>query len=190
MKVLLVWAQLLGLFGACHCAAALSFARVDLGRGVAVRAGGHLDDLQLLPAVANDDAFCAVAGVDQLRQARIQLVDGGLIQGVDVHGWSFVSRLSENAQPQPIVGAGLSYSFVSSNSIVSTLYVFESRRAQASEPQSIGVETSHEKSPFVFNRVVIMLVNGSGETPSSAHCRFPTGATGEPRFITTPKSST
>jgi hypothetical protein len=84
---------------------------------------------------------------------------------------SFVACHLGEAQPQPVVASGLSCSLISSGSIVSTLCVFESRRVQPAEPQSIGVEISDGKSPFVFNRVVIMLVSGSG--PGSALAKTP-----------------
>jgi hypothetical protein len=63
--------------------------RVDLDRGVSVmRTRGHLDDVQLLAAMTDDQGFRAVAAVDHSSEAGIQFVDGGLVQGVNVHKWS------------------------------------------------------------------------------------------------------
>jgi hypothetical protein len=126
MNLFRCWAVLLGLFGACHCATALSFARVDLGGRVGVGTCRHLDDVQFLAAMADHDTSLAVSRVDQLRQAEVELVNRWLVQGVDVHE------------------AG--------------------------------------KSILTEDRGPVKTFSGLGY--------FRTGATGEPRFTTTPKSST
>jgi hypothetical protein len=100
LKTLLVWAQLLGLFGACHCAMALPLAGVDFGGMVTVGASRHLDNLQPLAAVTDDDTLRTVAAVDEFRQRGVQFVDRGLIQGVDIHKWSEPGRLSFVLSPK------------------------------------------------------------------------------------------
>ena len=86
LKTLLVWAQLLGLFSAGHCAMASPLSRVDFGGMVTVGASRHLDNLQPLAAVTDDDTLRTVAAVNEFRQRGVQFVDCGLIQGVDIHG--------------------------------------------------------------------------------------------------------
>jgi hypothetical protein len=60
--------------------------RVDFGGSVG-RGGTsrHLDNLQALAAMTDDDTLGAVARIDQSGETGIQFVDGGLGQGVDVH---------------------------------------------------------------------------------------------------------
>jgi hypothetical protein len=84
--MLRVWVVLATLFCAGGCAEGLPLSRVDLGGSIG-RGGTcrHLNNLQALAAVADDDALRAVAAVDKFRQAGVQFVDSRLVHRVDVH---------------------------------------------------------------------------------------------------------
>jgi hypothetical protein len=85
----------------------------------------------------------------------------------------FVSRNPKDAQPQSIVGGGLSCPLVSDDSIDSNLCVFETRRVKLAGPQPIGVSLG-ERSAYYYTvantplraRVYIMLVLGSWTFPA------------------------
>ena len=62
------------------------FPRVDFDRRVGrTRTSGHLDNIEALPAVADQYAFRAVAAVDQFGKHAVELINGWLVQGVDIH---------------------------------------------------------------------------------------------------------
>jgi hypothetical protein len=83
------WVVLLGLFGAWHCANGLPFPRVDFGGRIGVGTSGHLDNLQALAAMADYHCPLTVARIDQARQSHVQIVDGGIVHGVNVHAGKF-----------------------------------------------------------------------------------------------------
>jgi len=63
----------------------LPLSRVDLGRRVGMRTGGHLHDFKLLPPRQNDNRLRPVAGIDQLCETVVEFKYRRLAQCVDVH---------------------------------------------------------------------------------------------------------
>jgi hypothetical protein len=131
-----------------------------------------------------------VARVDQSRQSHVQIIDGGIVHGVNIHAGRFsVADQPEVVKTQSVVVGGLSCPLISDDSILSTVCVFEIRRVQDPKPQPIGVEVYYSKSALkrqpVSGRVYVML-HGSGATiPALGY--FRTVTTARRRF--TPRSS-
>ncbi len=162
MRLLLVWAQLWGLFGACHCARALSLARVDFGGMVAIGTSRHLDDVQPLAASTDDDSALAMASVDQFRQTGVQFVHGGIVHGVDVHKWSEPGLQSFVPFPK------------------------DSRTGPDSLGKAQGESTRSRRVVYKFQRIQAT-AHGYFVAPSTGHCQARICATLQRRFI--PKDS-